>query len=165
VTSLLAAHHPGPPLAPSIITGLAALAGVVISVIGGLVLQWRNRRWVPRNRWNEALRANFAETFGAMDDLSLIVSHSADLDPAAPDSATKRREIETTKAAAWTRINLALASVDLLAPQDVCDLGTDASAHAELPLDDPDRVAAMEAFVTATRKHLGIKPHVWKQRV
>lgn len=155
----------GAAIAPSVITGTFALGGVVLTVISGLVIQWRSRVHERKTRWNNALRAGYAETFAAFDDLSDAQSEQDALDSAADDYKARFQYFETCKNQAWARLNLAMASVDLLAPQEVCDKATEACALAHRPNDDPQRVAAMEGFVTATRKHLGIKPHVWKQKV
>lgn len=124
---------------------LGLVTGIVVSTIAGWVTLWRANRREDRLRFVVRRQEAYASLLGLLDQM-------AGDDPKDSKATTIERELVT-----------AFAQIDLLAPQNVCHLASEAHAYAWRPLYDAQRVAAMEPLVTAMRSDLGVAGS-WKQQ-
>jgi hypothetical protein len=162
----------GTAIAPAVIAAGSALAGVLVTSIVALVTVVARNRREDRYRHVEVVRASYVDLFAALDDSCDVRQSLRELDSRrvagqvdGPQYALELPSAQAHERAVAQRLNVALATVDLLAPQAVCDLATDAYEVCDLVFDSNERVRAMEALVTSTRRHLGIEPAEWTQKV
>ena len=133
-----------------------AVGGVVVGYVVNAALVYlhdsgRFRR-DQRARLMDEERLAYARYFAALEDV-------ADL----PAQNLSQKDRSSLQADAWRRANDAICMIDILAPQEICDVAAAAWDVAELPTSDPARIVAIEALTTAVRQRFGAGTAIWRQ--
>jgi hypothetical protein len=141
------------------------LIGILVKWLADLFTEHRRHRNERELRLQQLKIEAYAQLFAGLDDLCDDRSQRDKLEAKddGPDRDAALAALELQISEHNALLNRAVATVDLLAPQNICDLATAADEVSMLALDHPDRVMAIENLTTACRADLQVSDRAWKQ--